>query len=106
MHHHSLPISNAESLAVDQTLNGCKLVQQNKICVVNVVVDCVKIAREKFIFKRIVASLLETHSHDTTAHFEKILDDVVTCTCIPFMGYNSIDLNVKLELLRNNHIAE
>ena len=78
MNHCNLPVGDAEGLSVDQALDCCKLVQQHEIDVLDIIVDCIKVADKKSVFKRVDASLHKTEVHDTTAHFEQVFNDVIS----------------------------
>ena len=72
----------------------------------NLEVDGIAIGKHKLVLELIDATLLELHVQDSAANFEKILDPVVSCSCISFSVPVGIHFNVKLTLRLVNHFAE
>ena len=74
---HCLLVADAKGLPVDQALDGGHLVEQNQVGVMHIIVNGVKIALQKSIFKHVHSSLLQAHPHDATTYLKKILNDIV-----------------------------
>jgi len=51
MNHCNLPVGNAECFSVHKAFDGCKLIEEHQVDVLNVVVNGVKVDAEETVFK-------------------------------------------------------
>ncbi len=69
-------------------------------------VDCIAVGEHQFVFQLVVPSLLQFHVQYSTAHFEHVLDSVVSSSGVSFRLAIGVDFDVKLMLRLLNHFAE
>jgi hypothetical protein len=84
-----LRVGQAVRFSVNQTLDGCKLVNQDKLWVISVVVDSIEICLEELLIQEVAVSLVDRHVENGTADLEKILHDVFLVSSELFqIGFN------------------
>ena len=89
-----LRVGQAVRFSVNQTLDSRKLVNQDKLWVISVVVDSIEISLEELLIQEVAVSLVDRHVEDGTADLEKILHDVFLISSELFQ----IGLNQKILL--------
>ena len=75
--HLDLLVGQSISFSIDQTLDSSKLVNENKLWVVSLIVDSIKISLQQLLVQHVGRSLAHRHVEDSTGDFEKVLNNVI-----------------------------
>lgn len=75
-----LVLGQTECLPVDQSLDGGHLVQEDKVAVKDVEVNCIQERFENLVIEWIETSLYKLEVHDAAKNFEKVLANIIRST--------------------------